>query len=229
LIIRTIHILLILTALLASRGADAQYLPERGEWLHFSYSKFLLLNAPDEMEQQWNSNGWQLMLMWETLFGRRSHWGIGFGPGFSVNYWYTNLNITTNPNGGPLNYTYLPSDSNYTCNRFSASYLDLPVEIRFRSNSDKKGRYFRFYFGGLVGYRINSFSQIKVGDYNIKHYRINDLSRWHYGVFVRTGYWLFNLYVYYGLDPVFGDLTSGEGVEGLDQMQSLSLGLSISL
>lgn len=169
------------------------------------------------------------MFMFENLFGRRSHWGIGYGPGFSVNYWHTNLNITTNPSGGPLNYTFLPSDSSFNSNRFSASYVDFPVEIRFRSNSNNKGRYYRLYVGGLIGYRINSFSQFKVDDYNVKHYNITSLSRWHYGVFLRTGYWLFNLYVYYGLNPVFGDLNEGEGPLGLDKMQSLSIGLSLSL
>jgi hypothetical protein len=220
---------MLLTAFFMSRFSHAQYIPEKGEWLHFSYSHLQLLHAPEQLEQKWNSNGWQLMMMWENLFGKRSHWGIAYGPGFSVNYWHTNLNITTGPNGGPLNYTYLPSDSSYNRNRFSASYFDIPVEIRYRSTTDKKGRYFRFYVGGLIGYRINSFSQIKVNDYNVKHYRINDISRWQYGVFLRTGYWLFNLYVYYGINPVFGDLAEGQGFEGLDQMQSLSIGLSLSL
>jgi hypothetical protein len=208
---------------------NAQYIPERGEWLHFSYSKLQLLNAPEQLEQKWNSNGWQLMFMWENLFGRRSHWGIGYGPGFSVNYWHTNLNIETDPGGGPINYTYLPNDSSYKSNRFSASYFDFPVEMRFRSNSNNKGRYYRLYFGGLIGYRINSFSQFKTDNFNVKYAKINDVSRWHYGVFLRTGYWLFNLYVYYGLNPVFNQFKNGEGAEGLDKMQSLSIGLSISI
>jgi hypothetical protein len=102
-----------------------------------------------------------------NLFGRRSHWGIGYGPGFSVNYWHTNLNIETDPGGGPINYTYLPNDSSYKSNRFSASYFDFPVEMRFRSNSNNKGRYYRLYFGGLIGYRINSFSQFKTDNFNV--------------------------------------------------------------
>ncbi len=211
------------------RFLHAQYIPEQGEWLHFSYSKLQLLNAPEQLEQKWNSNGWQLMFMWENLFARRSHWGIGYGPGFSGNYWHTNLNIKTNPGGAPNTYTYLAADSTYKTNRFSATYFDVPVEIRFRGNSDGKGRYFRFYFGGLVGYRINSSSHIKVGDYNVTYHGIGDLSRWRYGVFVRTGWWLFNAYVYYGINPVFEPFEAGEGVEGIDQMRSLSLGLSISL
>ena len=227
--IKTKLLTLLCALFIGLSGLRAQFIPETGEWLHFSYSKLTLLNAPEALEQKWNSQGWQLMLMYENLFGKRSHWGIGYGLGFSVNYWYTNLRITTNPGGGPLNYGYLPSDSTYRCNRFSASYIDLPVEIRFRAKSNRKGQYFRFYFGGLVGYRINSFSQFRHDDYNVKHYRMNDLARWQYGVFVRTGWWLFNAYVYYGLNPVFGNLPEGEGLEGLDQLQNLSVGLSISL
>ena len=215
--------------LLGSGGAHAQFLPERGEWLHFSYAHLTLLNAPEELEQKWNSQGWQLMFMRENLFGRRSHWGIGYGLGFSTNYWHTNLAMISDPNTGQFSYSYIPSDSSYSRNRFSATYIDLPVEFRFRSNSNNKGQYFRFYFGGLVGYRINSFSNFKSGSYDVKYYRVDAMSNWHYGVFVRTGFWLFNFYAYYGLNPVLNKLNQNTAPQGLDNMHSLSLGFSISL
>ena len=217
------------TLLFGAAQLKAQFIPEPGEWLHFSYSKLTLLNAPDELQQKWNSQGWQLMLMYESPLGRRSHFGLAYGLGFTGNYWHTNLRITTNPGGGNLNYSYLPSDSTYKKNRFSSSFIDIPVEFRYRSKSDKKGRYFRFYLGGLVGYRIGSFSQFREGSYNVKHFNIDDLTRWHYGAFVRTGYWLFNLYVYYGFNSVFDPSRSDNYPVGLDKMQSLSVGISVSL
>ena len=56
---------------------------------------------------------------------------------------------------------------------------------------------------------------------------MNDLANLHYGVFVRTGWWLFNVYAYYGLNTVFQPNTVLPS--GLDKMHNLSLGLSISL
>lgn len=215
--------------LFISTRLSGQFLPERGEWLHFSYSHLTLLNAPEELEQKWNSQGWQIMFMRENLLGRRSHWGIGYGLGFSTNYWHTNLAMNSNPATGNFTYSYIPQDSSYSRNRFSATYVDIPVEFRFRSNSNNKGQYFRFYFGGLVGYRINSFSNFKRGDYDVKYYRLDAINNWHYGVFVRTGFWLFNFYAYYGLNPVFNNIQDKPAPEGLENIHSLSLGLSISL
>jgi len=220
-------LVLFVAVLLTSSSLQAQYLPERGEWFHFSYSLLSFTNTPPELTQKWNSNGWQLMLMRESLFSRRSHWGIAYGFGFSSNFWHTNLNIQAVPNNPELQYTYLPSDSSYKSNRFSASYIDIPVEFRYRSKSNSRGQYFRFYFGGLVGFRMNSYAAFQSQDYSVKYYRINDLAKVHYGVFVRTGWWLFNLYAYYGLNT---DFQSNSIVpKGLDKMHSLSLGLSISL
>jgi len=209
-------------------SAQAQFIPVNGEWLHFSYSKLTLLNTPPDLVEKWNSQGWQLMFMRETRLGLRSHFAFAYGLGFSTNYWHTNLNIKTLPQGG-ISYQYLPTDSTYKTNRFSANYIDLPIEFRYRSKSNHKGRYFRLYVGGLVGYKINSFSEFKESNYNVKFYKITDLASWHYGVFVRTGFWLFNLYAYYGLNPVFSDIKVGNAPEGLGDMHSFSLGLSISL
>ena len=212
-----------------SLRASAQFIPVPGEWFHFSYAHLTLLDAPEALEQNIKSQGWQMMLMYESPLGKRSHFGLGYGIGFTGNYWHTNLRMTTNPGGGNMNYSYLSPDSSYAKNRFSSSYIDVPIELRYRSKSNNKGRYFRFYVGGLAGYRIGSFSQFKEGSYNVKHKGLQDLSKWHYGVFVRTGYWLFNLYVYYGMNSVFDPNRSEFYPDGLDKMRSLSVGLSISI
>lgn len=221
------HILL-LFLFLSFLTVKSQYIPVNGEWLHFSYSKLTLLNAPEKLEQKWNSQGWQLMFMRESRLGLRSHFAFAYGLGFSTHYWHTNLNISLTPNG-ELNYSYLTQDTAYNRNRFSANYIDVPIEFRYRSKNSNKGRYFRLYLGGLVGYKINSFSQFVKNDFNIKYYKISDLAAWHYGVFVRTGYWLFNVYAYYGLNTVFADLKTENAPQGLGEMHSFSLGLSISL
>lgn len=217
----------ILATILWASMASAQYLPERGEWFHMSFSHLVLLEKPNELTNKWTSNGWQFMLTRETLFSRRSHWGIGYGLGVSTSAWYTNLNIKSSPNSTDFTYQYLPADSSYNSNKFSASYIDIPIEFRYRSKSNSYGQYFRFYFGGLIGYKFNSYSHFRNNDYSLKYYRINDMARWHYGVFVRTGFWLFNLYAYYGINGVFSDIKNGPA--GLDKMRSLSLGLSISI
>lgn len=220
------NIVSLIIALTSGAFLHAQYLPRQGEGLHISYGYLAMFNTPKEMQKMY-SDTWQIELMNEFLLKARSHFSLGYGVGISTFNWRTNLSITSSPGTGQLNYGYLPADSVYDVNRFSSTFMDVPVEVRFRSNTNKHGRYWRFYIGGQLGYRLNSASLFRTGDYSVKHYRINDLATWHYGFFVRTGYWLFNVYAYYGINPVFKN--TAYGWENIKDMRSLTLGLSISL
>lgn len=217
---------MLLAALLTSAFLHAQYMPRQGESVQFSYGYAMLLQTPEELQQAY-SDAWQLQFMNEILLGTKNHFSFSYGLGFSQFNWRSNLRIITSPAAQELNYSYLATDSIYNKNRLLATYVDLPIEIRWRSNTNKYGRYWRFYFGGLVGYRMNSSSLFKVDDYSVKNYGISDLANVHYGVFVRTGFWMFNVYAYYGINPVFK--STAPGWEDLQDMRSLTLGLTISI
>jgi hypothetical protein len=220
------HIKLLFTALFLSAFLQAQYLPRQGESVHFSYGYAMLLKAPEGLKQAY-SDAWQLQFLNEILLGSKNHISLGYGLGFSQFNWRSNLRITTSPGADQLNYSFLAADSTYNKNRLLATYVDLPFEVRWRSNVNKYGRYWRFYVGGLVGYRINSSSLFKVDNYSVKNYGITDLATVHYGAFARTGFWMFNLYAYYGINPVFK--RTAPGWENLKNMHSLTLGLSLSI
>lgn len=203
-----------------------QQISRQGEGIHLSYGYAMLLNAPEALTTRY-SDSWQVQFVNEWLLSNYSHFALGYGLGFSTYNWHNNLRISTSPNSPVLTYSYLPADSSYNTNRFSGSYVDMPLELRYRSKMNQYGRYWRIYVGGLVGYRINSSSKFRVDDFSVKNYRITDLAQWQYGVFLRTGYYVFNLYAYYGLNPVFSQVAPGW--EDLTKLRNLSIGLNISL
>ncbi len=84
-------------------------------------------------------------------------------------------------------------------------YIDIPLELRFRTNSTKKS--FRFAVGGKVGFRVDSKSKIK---YEVEgtttRYKVkNDLylEQFRYGVYGRMGYGSFNIWVYKSMSNLF--------------------------
>lgn len=201
-------------------------MPRQNEWLQVSYSYLSLLNAPSELKTNWKSNAWAIQLMGQEDLGKKSHFSFGYGVGFSNFNYHNNLRITTTPSSG-AQYYWLPADSNYTKNTFSTSFIDVPLELRYRSSATKNGRYFRLYFGALAGIRVNSKSHFVVGDYSVKHHNLSDLPRWHYGLYARTGFWVFNLYVCYNLNPTFAKTPAS--FTDLSGMHSLQVGLNVSL
>ena len=84
-------------------------------------------------------------------------------------------------------------------------YLDIPIELRFRTNSTKKS--FRFAVGGKVGIRIDSKTKIKYElNGETTRFKIkNDLhiEQFRYGVYGRMGYGSFNIWVYKSLSNLF--------------------------
>lgn len=153
---------------------------------------------------------------------------MGYGIGFSGNYWHTNLSIQTYPGSRVNSFNFMPTDTSYKQNKFAAHYFDIPLEFRYRSYSNMKGQYYRFYFGALAGIRMNSYSTYRDENYNVKYYKIQEIAHFQYGVFVRTGWWIYNFYAYYGLNPVFSSNPTDADIN-LKKMRSLTLGLSVSL
>jgi Outer membrane protein beta-barrel domain len=175
---------------------------------------------PPGMELNWwRSRTFNLYYMYDIrIFGSEK---LSLNPGFGLgtdNYSFTNSifvvkgedslsgqvvdmdasKLFTDKNGNP------PEVKNTKINPI---YLDIPIEIRFRTNSSKKS--FRFAIGGKVGIRVDSKTKIKYKSEGItsKVKIKNDLhiEQFRYGVYVRFGYGSFNFWVYKALSGLFVD------------------------
>jgi hypothetical protein len=108
----------------------------------------------------------------------------------------------------------------------AAEYVDGVLEFRYRSAANNKGRYNRFYVGAIVGYRVDSYAYLQAEDYRVKFYNIGGFSTLRYGAYLKAGRGPFNLYYYYGLNPI---VESGVLVPELGAATSQNIGLSITL
>lgn len=110
----------------------------------------------------------------------------------------------------------------YKRSKVNVTYLDLPVEFKFRT---AKG--FKLGVGLKVGYRIDS-KQLYVGDrpednkgVKIKTKKINQLEDWSYGATLRIGYKWVSVFTYYQFSKLF---TKGFG----PAVYPVSVGITIT-
>ncbi len=201
------------------------YIPERGEWLNFEVTGNRLLPDSKDITQ---TIGYSISFsfMHEIVFGR-SHWSLGYGLGFGSYQYNNNLNIKNDPTTKLPVYTLLPSDSAYDINRQTIQYFEIPIELRFRTTSNKKGRYLRIYPQIKLGFRVKSFSLFKTGDYSVANFGLQDTKKFRAAVGMRFGYWIFTLYGNYELTPLYQSVIIGE--TDLANFRTINLGLSISL
>lgn len=213
--------LLIFSMILSS--ASAQLRPNESDGIIYDLTYDLLLETPDGTEQGF-SNGHSFSFMDNLPLGG-DNVSFAYGIGFSSHNYHTSISASINGLDGSGVYA---DTSGYESNKLTVQYIDVPLELRFRSTPNRKGNFFRFYVGGKFGVRVNAYSKFKNGNTNVRFYHFDELNRYRYGVYTRIGYSNISLYGYYGLSQLFEE---GQTIQGgdLTKMIPLSIGISISI
>ena len=106
---------------------------------------------------------------------------------------------------------------NFKKNRFSSTYLRVPLSFQLRTNDDNKGNKVYFVFGPEIGFLING--KVKQVSNERGKEKVKDdfnLNPFRYGAFARLGYDDFGIYVKYYNNDVFADNQGPKGLKNLN-------------
>jgi hypothetical protein len=153
--------------------------------------------------------------------------GVRFSDGFKVylsgGFDWTLIrlreNVTILPHQPVL--TARPDSIQYSKNRFSSSYLRIPLSFDFRSKEDARGNRFHFVIGPDAGLLLNGRVK-QISKENGKQ-KIDDsyhFAKVRYGGFVRVGYGGWGLFAKYYTNDMFENSPDQKG------LKNLSLGLT---
>ncbi|MEW4923281.1 porin family protein [Algibacter sp. 2305UL17-15] len=183
----------------------------------------LINNKPAGLKQNSFSLGFHLGFIKDMPINKRRNKAIGVGLGYSTNSYIQNMLINKDNTG---NNTYDIIDGttiNYSKNKFSEHVLEVPIEFRWRTSTASSYRFWRIYTGVKMGYVFSNRSKF-IGDLgDLKYNNIEEYNDFQYGLTLSVGYNTWNLYIYYGLNPVFSDSAkiNGETLE----MNAVKIGL----
>jgi hypothetical protein len=132
----------------------------------------------------------------------------------------------------------IPSGLEYNRNKITTVFVDIPLELRFRSRPtppNKSGkvrkRNFKLALGFKLGYKVQSYIKYDGEDYRstnyassikYKEYRLNNILAYRYGVYARIGYGKFSAYGYFALTDFF------ENKKG-PELRPFAVGLTITI
>lgn len=185
------------------------------------------LNTPNNVKLMPVSIGSEVYYL-TPVIGKNSVFSIAIGAGVGVN----NIHNNSLPYDslGITNFKPIPGGFEYEKNKISTAYIDIPLEIRFRTQPNIKKRNFKVALGGKFGYLISSYIKYSGEDFRVlsskhvkfKEYNINNVIPYRYGVFLRVGYGKINFIVNYTLSQLF---TNGKGPDVIP----VSFGFSFTL
>ena len=185
------------------------------------------LNTPANVTLKPYSSGINVSYLY-NLIGEHSNICLAAGAEVSSQNFF--IDATPELNAGFVNFINIPDSINYKKNKLSTTYIEIPFEIRFRTNkSNRKGKSFKIFAGFKVGYLVNNHIKYKGDSFDgsgkeikIKQYNIDNIQKYRYGITARIGYGKFNITGFYPLTQLF------EKDKGPDIIP-ISIGLSVFL
>ena len=192
----------------------------REDQFYFGVTYNVLNIKPKEVSQNSFSTGLNLGFLRDFPINKNRTFAIAPGLGFSYNNYKENLVVDNL--GGSINYSTIPSGTNYEKNKLALYFIDMPIEFRWRTSTFESHKFWRVYPGFKLSYLL--LSQSRYVDSN-QSFSINnnpDINKIHYGAYLSVGNNSWNLYAYYGLSNMFkkGNL-NGNPIE----LRTLNVGL----
>ena len=191
----------------------------REDQFYVSITYNALIDLPNNVSQNSFSTGVHLGVIRDFPLNKRRNIALALGLGYSFNSFNQNIRISGH---NPYNYSILES-SNYSKNNFAQHFIEVPFQFRWRTSNAESYKFWRVYTGLKLGYLIASKSVFNDRSGSDNQKNLTDLNKLQYGLTMSIGYNTWNGYIYYGLNPVFNDVSTID-LQSID-MSALKIGL----
>lgn len=188
-------------------------------------------NAPQNMDLKTIQRGITISAMQDMPLGR-SNFSVAAGLGFSSHNLYSDHLYLFNHSENKFDFHPISSDHQYDNNKISLNYIEIPVQLRYRSRTLPKT--FRVYAGMKAGRIINAHTKFVGKEYyhyqhespvitertvKIKEHKLRNINDYRIGLTATIGYGMVNLHAFYPLTNIFTENSA-------EEMKPLSLGVS---
>ncbi len=203
---------------------------ESRDRLIFEFTHDNWLNKPDNVDLRWYNRGFNTYVMYDISLGEKGNVGFAPGVGISANNVYYNGRMLYDDSLDQVYFEKLADELDINTNKIGTTFLEVPLELRLRTNPDRNLKRWKLALGLRGGYLLNGHTKYKGQQYaanggfesvKVKDLRIPSISKYRLGTSLRLGYGNFNIIGYLALTPFF------ERDRGPD-IQQFSIGFSFN-
>ena len=170
--------------------------------IYFKFSYNVLNKLPKNASQSGFSNSVSIGFIRDLPINIKRNFGFGIGLGYGYQTYFHNLKIYEE--NGQTIFNYFEQD--YKSNKLNLNQLEIPIEIRWRTSSIEKYKFWRIYSGIKFNYVFLSKSVFEINKRQVFK-NLKALNKLQYGITIATGYGNWNFFMYYGLTPLFKNAT----------------------
>ena len=183
----------------SENNIDSQY---KEDQFYVGVTYNLLIDGPNDLKQRGFSPGIHFGFIKDMPINKARNKAIGLGIGLSSNSFNQNLLIQKNTDN---NYAYsiIEDTDSFSKNKFATHYVEIPLELRWRTSTPTDYAFWRIYTGIKFSYMLYQTTTHKgdLGRFNYSN--VPDFDPFQYGLTLSAGYNTWNLHLYYGLNTIF--------------------------
>jgi len=174
-------------------------------------------NAPEALETKWFNRGANIYFTYDFPLGESEHFSFAPGVGFSFHNAYMNSRLVTDTIAGVPNFSYfepIPESVDYSTSKFNTNYLEVPLELRYHTDTDNNGRSFKLAVGFRAARLLSAKTKYRGEQTNangiteivkIKELNSPNVFKYRYGPSFRIGYGEISLVAFYSMSGVFDE------------------------
>lgn len=167
--------------------------------IYLSLTYNILNNKPQNLSQNGFSGSFAIGFIKDLPINSNRNIGFGLGVGYSYGVFIQNMKILENSN-------VVEIVTDYNVNRFRMHSVEVPIEFRWRTSTPIKYKFWRVYGGVKLAYNYAMSSKFSDDLETVETKNIQELNKFQSGLFISAGYSTWNLYIYFGLTPLFDEL-----------------------
>lgn len=181
----------------------------REDQFYFGFSFNFLSDLPSAVDQSGFSGGLKFGFIRDMPVNKRRNLSIGLGLGLNLNTFGQTLQINREENTDT--FEPIDPDVDYDSNRFTTNFIEVPLELRWRSSDIEKLSFWRVYFGINFGYMLTSKSVFNSPETNYSFRSIDGINDFKTSIKLTFGYGAVNFFADYSLIPIFDSQIASTG------------------
>lgn len=169
-------------------------------YLSINYAQFF--KQPNAITKSSFSYGLSVGFMKDITLNKQGNFSFALGFGYGFDFFNHQLKVEE------LNGTTVFNNGNsLNSNVFKSHNLEFPIEIRWRTSTAKKYKFWRIYTGIKFMYNLSNHFDYTENNNSFSFSNVSAYKKLQYGLTLSTGYDAFNLNVFYSLTPLFENAT----------------------
>lgn len=192
----------------------------REDQIYVGITYNVLTNLPKSLSQNGFSSGISLGFLRDMPINKKRTFAIAVGAGLSYANYQQNL-VVSEFNG--VKQYEVVSSSDLSTGKLEQLFVDVPIEFRWRNSTPTSYKFWRIYSGFKFQYLLYDKSRHEGDGFSYRVSNNNDLNKLQFGPYIAVGFNTWNFQAYYGVNPLYKNVTTNGG-EAVD-MKTLNVGL----